>query len=252
MVWGANFAVRRSAVERIGEFDESLDRAHGDEEDWLLRLRAAGGRIVYLAEARARPSAQRRRLRAAPAGARRVSPRPRGALQRPPPRRRRRGLAPRAARAGRLRLAHAAARLPAGPDHGRALGGARDGGAAAAMSSHALPTPPPSCPATPATSPTPGGARSAALGELAYSALDTARRHAPARPLAWRAAHRAARRPRDRRVPARLARWPRRCPRCARSATACASRSARPARRTSPRSASTPSPTDLTAGSSRT
>jgi glycosyltransferase involved in cell wall biosynthesis len=51
MVWGANFAVRRSAVERIGEFDESLDRAHGDEEDWLLRLRAAGGRIVYLAEA---------------------------------------------------------------------------------------------------------------------------------------------------------------------------------------------------------
>ena len=51
MVWGANFAVRRSAIERIGEFDESLDRAHGDEEDWLLRLRASGGRIVYLAGA---------------------------------------------------------------------------------------------------------------------------------------------------------------------------------------------------------
>ena len=51
MVWGANFALRRSALERIGEFDESLDRAHGDEEDWLLRLRAAGGRIVYLADA---------------------------------------------------------------------------------------------------------------------------------------------------------------------------------------------------------
>jgi glycosyltransferase involved in cell wall biosynthesis len=51
MVWGANLAVRRSAVERVGEFDESLDRAHGDEEDWLLRLRADGGRIVYLAEA---------------------------------------------------------------------------------------------------------------------------------------------------------------------------------------------------------
>jgi len=51
MVWGANFAVRRSAIERIGEFDESFDRGHGDEEDWLLRLRAAGGRIVYLAEA---------------------------------------------------------------------------------------------------------------------------------------------------------------------------------------------------------
>ena len=51
MVWGANFAVRRSAVERIGEFDERLDRAHGDEEEWLLGLRAAGGRIVYLARA---------------------------------------------------------------------------------------------------------------------------------------------------------------------------------------------------------
>jgi glycosyltransferase involved in cell wall biosynthesis len=51
MVWGANFAVRRSAVDRIGDFDESLDRAHGDEEDWLLRLRATDGRIVYLADA---------------------------------------------------------------------------------------------------------------------------------------------------------------------------------------------------------
>jgi glycosyltransferase involved in cell wall biosynthesis len=51
MVWGANFAVRRSAVERIGEFDVSFGRLHGDEEDWMLRLRAAGGRIVYLAEA---------------------------------------------------------------------------------------------------------------------------------------------------------------------------------------------------------
>src|SRR5215216_736047 len=51
MVWGANFAVRRSAVERIGEFDESLDRSHGDEEEWLLRLRVAGGRIVYLSQA---------------------------------------------------------------------------------------------------------------------------------------------------------------------------------------------------------
>ena len=51
MVWGANFAVRRSAVERIGKFDETFDRGHGDEEEWLLRLRAAGGRIVYLAEA---------------------------------------------------------------------------------------------------------------------------------------------------------------------------------------------------------
>jgi glycosyltransferase involved in cell wall biosynthesis len=51
MVWGANFAVRRAAVERVGKFDEGLDRAHGDEEEWLLRLREAGGRIVYLAGA---------------------------------------------------------------------------------------------------------------------------------------------------------------------------------------------------------
>jgi glycosyltransferase involved in cell wall biosynthesis len=51
VVWGANFAVWRSAFERVGEFDETFDRGHGDEEDWLLRLRAAGGRIVYLADA---------------------------------------------------------------------------------------------------------------------------------------------------------------------------------------------------------
>jgi glycosyltransferase involved in cell wall biosynthesis len=51
MVWGANFAVRRSAVERVGEFDESIVEPHGDEEEWLERLRAAGGRIEYIAAA---------------------------------------------------------------------------------------------------------------------------------------------------------------------------------------------------------
>jgi glycosyltransferase involved in cell wall biosynthesis len=51
IVWGANFAVRRSAVERIGYFDERIVGPHGDEEEWLERLRAAGGRIVYLARA---------------------------------------------------------------------------------------------------------------------------------------------------------------------------------------------------------
>jgi glycosyltransferase involved in cell wall biosynthesis len=50
-VWGANLAVRRSAIERIGSFDERIVRPHGDEEEWLERLRAAGGRVVYLAEA---------------------------------------------------------------------------------------------------------------------------------------------------------------------------------------------------------
>lgn len=50
-VWGANFALRRSAVERVGGFDERIVRPHGDEEEWLERLSASGGRIVYLAEA---------------------------------------------------------------------------------------------------------------------------------------------------------------------------------------------------------
>jgi glycosyltransferase involved in cell wall biosynthesis len=49
-VWGANMAVRRNAIDRIGPFDASL-RGNGDEEDWLLRLRAAGGRIGYIADA---------------------------------------------------------------------------------------------------------------------------------------------------------------------------------------------------------
>jgi glycosyltransferase involved in cell wall biosynthesis len=51
MVWGANFAVRRSAWERIGPFDARLRRGHGDEEEWLERLRAHAGRIAYLADA---------------------------------------------------------------------------------------------------------------------------------------------------------------------------------------------------------
>jgi GT2 family glycosyltransferase len=49
--WGANLAVRRDAVERVGPFDERIVRPHGDEEEWLERLRAAGGRVVYLAGA---------------------------------------------------------------------------------------------------------------------------------------------------------------------------------------------------------
>jgi glycosyltransferase involved in cell wall biosynthesis len=49
--WGANFAVRRGAVERVGPFDERIVRPHGDEEEWLDRLREAGGTIVYLAGA---------------------------------------------------------------------------------------------------------------------------------------------------------------------------------------------------------
>jgi GT2 family glycosyltransferase len=50
LVWGANMALRRRALERTGEFDESM-RGRGDEEDWERRYRAAGGRIRYLAAA---------------------------------------------------------------------------------------------------------------------------------------------------------------------------------------------------------
>jgi glycosyltransferase involved in cell wall biosynthesis len=50
-VWSANMAVRRRAFERVGEFDEDLPQ-FGEEEEWLTRLHAAGGRVVYLADAR--------------------------------------------------------------------------------------------------------------------------------------------------------------------------------------------------------
>jgi glycosyltransferase involved in cell wall biosynthesis len=50
-VWGANMTVRRSALERVGGFDESIVRPHGDEEEWIERLQVAGGTVVYLARA---------------------------------------------------------------------------------------------------------------------------------------------------------------------------------------------------------
>jgi GT2 family glycosyltransferase len=50
LVWSANMMVRRSALERVGGFDEGLPTG-GDEEDWLRRLRSRGGRIVYVAAA---------------------------------------------------------------------------------------------------------------------------------------------------------------------------------------------------------
>ena len=49
-VWSANMAVRRSALERIGGFDEDVP-IYGDEEEWLMRLHAAGGRVAYVAGA---------------------------------------------------------------------------------------------------------------------------------------------------------------------------------------------------------
>ena len=50
LVWSANMLLRRDALERAGEFDEAIPTG-GDEEDWLRRLAAAGGRVMYVADA---------------------------------------------------------------------------------------------------------------------------------------------------------------------------------------------------------
>jgi GT2 family glycosyltransferase len=42
--------IRRSAMARIGDFDEAL-MPGGDEHEWLERLRSQGGRILYVAAA---------------------------------------------------------------------------------------------------------------------------------------------------------------------------------------------------------
>jgi GT2 family glycosyltransferase len=66
--WGANMAIRRSALERVGPFDVSLEYG-GDEQEWQERLRAQafGARVLYVAEAavehrRAGPDARLRAL----------------------------------------------------------------------------------------------------------------------------------------------------------------------------------------------
>lgn len=70
--WGANLTLRREAIERAGPFDETLG-LYGDEQEWQDRVRAAGGRVRYLAAAGldhrragpdARPAALRRAARA--------------------------------------------------------------------------------------------------------------------------------------------------------------------------------------------
>jgi GT2 family glycosyltransferase len=48
--WGANMTIRRSALERIGVFDETLG-TYGDEQEWQSRLLADGGRMRYIAAA---------------------------------------------------------------------------------------------------------------------------------------------------------------------------------------------------------
>jgi GT2 family glycosyltransferase len=48
--WGANMAVRRAALDRAGRFDEARE-LYGDEQEWQARVKAAGGRIRYVAGA---------------------------------------------------------------------------------------------------------------------------------------------------------------------------------------------------------
>lgn len=50
--WGANMAIRRSALERVGAFDFSFEHG-GDEQEWQDRLRARepGARVLYVAGA---------------------------------------------------------------------------------------------------------------------------------------------------------------------------------------------------------
>ena len=50
LVWSANLAFRRRAFDRAGPFPEDIPPG-GDEEEWLRRLGAAGGRVMYVADA---------------------------------------------------------------------------------------------------------------------------------------------------------------------------------------------------------
>lgn len=50
LVWGANMAIDRSALALAGTFDPGVPYGF-DEDMWERRLRAAGGRIFYLARA---------------------------------------------------------------------------------------------------------------------------------------------------------------------------------------------------------
>jgi N-acetylglucosaminyldiphosphoundecaprenol N-acetyl-beta-D-mannosaminyltransferase len=50
LVWSANMAIRKRALRNVGAFDETLAGC-GEEEDWLRRYHARGGRVRYLAAA---------------------------------------------------------------------------------------------------------------------------------------------------------------------------------------------------------
>lgn len=50
LVFGANFSVRRAALDRVGLFDDEHG-LYGDEVEWMLRLRRHGGLVRYVAGA---------------------------------------------------------------------------------------------------------------------------------------------------------------------------------------------------------
>jgi GT2 family glycosyltransferase len=163
--WGANMAIRRSALERVGPFDVSL--AHGgDEQEWQDRLLAASGgeaRVLYVAAATvehrragadARLGALARTAHVRGRAARRFDAW-RGAA--PSLRRESLTLAAcaghvvrRRCPAGLTMVAHSAGRLREGL-HERRAGSARDAGAAAPSTPGAPPpaAPTPDAPATP-------------------------------------------------------------------------------------------------------
>lgn len=49
-VWSANMAIRRSAFDRVGPFDETI-YGRGEEEEWQRRYASRGGTVRYLAHA---------------------------------------------------------------------------------------------------------------------------------------------------------------------------------------------------------
>ena len=130
-------AVRRSAVERVGPFDEARE-LYGDEQEWQARVKAAGGRIRYVAGAALdhRRAGDDARLRALCRG--RLPPRPGQ-----PALRRLQGhgavAGGRAARARRLRAARPAAGVHERPGAHRALARAPARGAGGARPARAPP-----------------------------------------------------------------------------------------------------------------
>jgi GT2 family glycosyltransferase len=50
VAWGANLGVRRAWVDRVGPFDAGRE-LYGDEQEWQDRVRAAGGRVLWVPDA---------------------------------------------------------------------------------------------------------------------------------------------------------------------------------------------------------